>query len=635
MAAVFRFPPSSASSGDGSPIKPSAQQQTNTAMDTAFEMMNVKGNNQGLVITVQEAPRAAATHVMPSVIIEPPSPLTGSVTPPAGTPSARSTTERISPPPTVPAPPIIAQRIRPPKRALTIVTGHSPSPLRMSTYPNPSTTRPTSPEQSSTIQHWNRSSPTLVRKSSLGSTGTHSPVMRSMFPRYNPIVPLARQNYAPTTEPAMGSAAWQAGPSDQQAQSPTSYSSPESPLIPARSNWSNTRLGSGGMKRSPLRVSETPPPNLSTPEELLDMWSIANGQGSLEAAEIYTLGLLCDDLVPEQESLSFTSTARTMYNLHATSSALTITRTHPMTPSPPTTITTTTIFTPTSTSPLTASIFPKLAEIMAIEQATSIAQSHHLDDHDASDLRAEALRRTRAAEAANLLWDSDSARYYLIHPTLNDGEPTTFPFDIDAALSNIRLLASNTPGAPVLLSLSLETNTLIIHTQAITAPDALYVLDTLLAATLTLLLHLHRTTVSAPLPIIPSPAPTFHFAPPPTTAFPTFKTKSKSLRSKPRSTSSRAHTPSHTLFESQILSPSQTLDVEKGMTIAPELHHSTGVDLSRFQAYDLHDPELSTATRGALRVLYWLFGCMVWMLGVCVGVLAAGIVAVGGCIRRV
>jgi len=66
---------------------------------------------------------------------------------------------------------------------------------------------------------------------------------------------------------------------------------------------------------------------------------------------------------------------------------------------------------------------------------------------------------------------------------------------------------------------------------------------------------------------------------------------------------------------------------------APELRGDrTGLDLSRFQAYDLEDPRLGAGTRAMLRVVYWLFGCLVWILGVGVGCLAELIVVLGnGC----
>jgi hypothetical protein len=42
---------------------------------------------------------------------------------------------------------------------------------------------------------------------------------------------------------------------------------------------------------SPLRIAEEPPPDLSSAEDLLDLWSVANGHLSHEAKDSYDLGL--------------------------------------------------------------------------------------------------------------------------------------------------------------------------------------------------------------------------------------------------------------------------------------------------------------------------------------------------------
>ena len=61
---------------------------------------------------------------------------------------------------------------------------------------------------------------------------------------------------------------------------------------------------------------------------------------------------------------------------------------------------------------------------------------------------------------------------------------------------------------------------------------------------------------------------------------------------------------------------------------------TNGVDLSKFQSYDLDDERLPAVTRGVLRIIYWLFGCLVWVLGVVVGVLAATVVGVGSLMKK-
>ncbi|MCJ1410245.1 hypothetical protein MMC19_004330 [Ptychographa xylographoides] len=667
MATVFQFPP---------PVPPGNavaghQGAANKAVETSFEMMRLKGDTRGVVITIEETPRSTSTQDPPAVRIHPPSPA-GNFPPPPPMKIQNTAVEQIPSPARV----LVADSIRP------------SSPLRMSTVPEPSTTRPSTPVQNSSSLQSYKSSPVLVRHGSVGSTGTHSPVMRSMFPRFAPDVPLENQNYAPSADHATRSVSRQNGVAARPTYTPSIYGSPpSSPPAPAKSTWRNTRVLPGTMGQSLLHMSELPPPNLSAPGELLDMWEIANGEGSHDATNTYILGLRCDDLSPKQEVISFTSSTTNLYTLHAMSNALTITRTHPITPTPTITISTTTITIPSAESPLIANILPKSAELLALDHASSIAISHNLDRQDGEDLQAEALLRIRDTEAANLLWDSDSSRYYIIHPTLNDGEPMTFPFAIDEVASTISLLSANTlprsavsagpvPAAPPLLSLSLATNTLTVHTQAIAPLQSPYALDTFLAAVLTLLLHLHRTAAAVtanPAALASVQGIDLNFAPPPTSALaPSASRKSlrsaskaRSSRSRPESTISmsmgmgrslsRAQTPSlstlrpqrHNTELSQL--SNSTLaepDLEMGFLgskgsrkglskkgTAVELQ-TNGVDLSKFQSYDLDDERLPAVTRGVLRIIYWLFGCLVWVLGVVVGVLAATVVGVGSLMKK-
>lgn len=134
----------------------------------------------------------------------------------------------------------------------------------------------------------NTSSPNPVRSNDIGSAGAHSPVMRSMFPRYDPRIPLAKQHYYPDHEIHQE-------PADSKPKLPwlsassASVLSPSPPKVNTRSPTAISNRKSGvpvdGSKNSEFS------PAISTPEELLDLWSVANGQGSQEAAETYTLRL--------------------------------------------------------------------------------------------------------------------------------------------------------------------------------------------------------------------------------------------------------------------------------------------------------------------------------------------------------
>lgn len=153
--------------------------------------------------------------------------------------------------------------------------------------PPPPRSRPASPRST-------KSSPTLVRNGSIASTATHSPVMRSMFPRYDPSVPLTHQQYYPNLESRPNMPNRMSDADNSSSYSPSLYSQMGS-MSPkfAKQDMDSPRTLNGSRASSPFQVSEGPThaPKLSNPEELLDLWSIANGQGSQEALDIYTLSL--------------------------------------------------------------------------------------------------------------------------------------------------------------------------------------------------------------------------------------------------------------------------------------------------------------------------------------------------------
>ena len=153
--------------------------------------------------------------------------------------------------------------------------------------PPPPRSRPASPRSTS-------SSPTLVRHGSIASTATHSPVMRSMFPRYDPSVPLTHQKYHPNPEsrPIMPHRITDASNSPSYSPSLYSQMGNMSPKF-AKPDVGTPRTLGGRRSTSPFLAPQgsTHASNFSTPEELLDLWSIANGQGSEEALDTYTLSL--------------------------------------------------------------------------------------------------------------------------------------------------------------------------------------------------------------------------------------------------------------------------------------------------------------------------------------------------------
>ncbi len=260
---------------------------------------------------------------------------------------------------------------------------------------------------------------------------------------------------------------------------------------------------------------------------------------------------------------------------------------------------------------------------MALDQSSSIAVAHKLTRQASTELQAEALARAVENEASSLLYDTDSNAYYLIHPTLSANQtPTTFPISITPSASSpstISILAPDKDNATPLLALSLPSLTLTLDTAPITALPSLYTLDTLLSALLTLLLHLHRSSPPSE-DILPT---TPFYPPPPTTlSHPSLRLN----RSKTKSSTKPRAFPS--IFPSKS-SKSTTLALYNSPPTTTDTDTTDSNTIKFHPLIPPTDPTLTPAQRTVLRTLYWSFGLLVWIQGVVVNLLAAGVVGVG------
>ncbi|MCJ1462196.1 hypothetical protein MMC07_000796 [Pseudocyphellaria aurata] len=504
------------------------------------------------------------------------------------------------------------------------------------------------------------SSPTPVRSNSIGSASAPSPVMRSIFPRYDPNLSLAKQHYYPTRD-------IHRGPTGTTLQKPRPFSSAgfpsrvETPSSnPTQIDTRSPGMKPDGQKGVPVPVSEISElaPATSTPEELLDLWSVANGQGSQEAADKYTLKLSCPELELNQEIISFTSSSsQTLYKLEADENSLAISRSHPINPTTRICISAPKISKITPNNPLIATVFPKLAELMAIDQSSSIAVDHRLDRQASDGLQAEALERAHQREASTLFWDTDSEKYYLIHPTLSS-ERKSATFTIQSTLEEIKIFAPIEPPIPV-LALSFSSLTITIHTQLLAQLPSLYILDTLLSALLILLLHVHRTSAS-PSPLAAA-APTIspHYPPPPPfISHHSQANQSEPIKKRPWSVLSllrisrkrpKSRSKAKTNLDDEESAPAGSCNVSasasptaatanKPNTVRRESGKLNDPDLPtpavEFETLDPTDEKLPRSTRAILKLLSWAFGLMVWALGVGFKVLAAIVVGMGKCVAR-
>lgn len=533
---------------------------------------------------------------------------------------------------------------------------HKPSTPPNRLPPPLSVSVPPAAEKSPPRSH--TSSPILVRSNSIGSAAGDSPVMRSMFPRYDPKIPLAKQHYYPNHEihrmPADAKLKV-ARPSAWSVSVPTQVDT----LSPSPVHDS---------KNSELALA------ISTPEELLDLWSVANGQGSQEAAETYTLKLswyastvkrsklklmkFSPELERNNEIISFTSsTSQTLYRLEADENSLAISRSHPVKSTTKIRICAPTISEITPNNPLITTVFPNLAELMALDQSSSIAVDHRLDRQASDDLQAEALDRAHQREASTLFWDTDSEKYYLIHPTLFDTNSATFT--IESNEEEVKIFAPIEPPIPV-ITLSFSSLTVTVHAHLLAQLPSLYILDTLLSTLLILLLHVHRTSPSSSPLVAASPSISPSYPPPPPLislsspqAQPLESSQKRpwcvlSLLKVPRK-KTRPRSKAKTIPEDEESAPAGLFPAPT--SVSPNVVTVTNPTMVKSKSWKLKihnlptprttfeplcpaDEKLPRTTRAVLKMLSWAFGLLVWALGVGFRVLAAVVVGLGKCVAR-
>ena len=251
-----------------------------SAKEPDFEMVKMSDSTQGIIIAIQETPTSnheettseeprfaspsPEQHNLPSIVLSAPSK--------AQVPNKQSPSSTTRP------------RTPSPSQKQMQTTSRSSSPVHSS----PSRTRAPSPLQLEGSPRSQASSPTLVRKGSNASTrtATHSPVMRSMFPRYDPSVSLGRQQYYPSAQSGRVSSEVPEHMSSSSlcSQQNRQNGRPLAPtlVIPASS-------GTAPILQEVINGPATV--TFSAPDELTQLWDIANGQGRDGANDAFKVEL--------------------------------------------------------------------------------------------------------------------------------------------------------------------------------------------------------------------------------------------------------------------------------------------------------------------------------------------------------
>lgn len=284
-AALSLFP-SASLKGDRPSQKGALRYVNRSTKEPDFEMVKMLGNARGIIIAVEETPVLALSKSVPVDDEDPQSTKEQAAIPfisLSSSPQTRRADGSISPQSHAQLPsPVLTQVCVPIEKNSRPI---SPTAVRLPD--SPTRCRAPSPLQHEGSPKSHTSSPTLVRKGSNASTrtATHSPIMRSMFPRYDLNASLAQQRYHP-----------QGGRITQNQARNTSI-----PNVYSRQGRKGNRLTlpvleipsqSSGLV--PILQQNASMPSsfaLSTPEELLPLWSIANGQAASVTKDTYIIEL--------------------------------------------------------------------------------------------------------------------------------------------------------------------------------------------------------------------------------------------------------------------------------------------------------------------------------------------------------
>jgi hypothetical protein len=316
---------------------------------------------------------------------------------------------------------------------------------------------------------------------------TAPPAMRSMFPTYNPDLPLDQQNYGPI----------QMNPSMPRA------------VVSRQSYFEDPEAASERppVRSPPFRVPtrpQNPPviPAISTTEQLQDLWKVTNGwQASGSEGRVYCLKLTQQKDAPVY---TLSSDSQPFYNLRldptSASAYVSLSRHDPSK----------VYKAPKSTSGSPGSIFNgvlsgnnRASDNKHWQEALTTTLEEESRKHSPNDGLAALLMPCAATkivldraddpvtvaaaerECARLVWDDDSASYYLVHPAL--ATPFCVTVENCAAWSRVEYTLEHHESPQHLAKLTRDgtgTGWLEIDTGVASKIESFYIVDVAVTALL-------------------------------------------------------------------------------------------------------------------------------------------------------
>ncbi|KAJ5645008.1 hypothetical protein N7507_011019 [Penicillium longicatenatum] len=272
-----------------------------------------------------------------------------------------------------------------------------------------------------------------------------SPVpMRSMFPQFDPKIPLNQQNYH-LQMPASAPDSKAKPPRPKLTLSPTSEI--DQALGPKTVPASVLNFPTGVLDPEEFRFSSS--------QELDMLWEAANGQRPQNLCGSFHLRLTKNG----PATFVFGNSEQPFYTLQTYSNdELAISRSAPSNPDNDVPIMTLSLENRSRrehpNDGLVALLFSRLAAILAIEQADEVSKQHQLSGSEATEVERNALKRAAAQESCRLSWNRNLRLYELRHPSLSKRHPPALvgaagiPLSpVEAQSSGILYITVSTPSS--------------------------------------------------------------------------------------------------------------------------------------------------------------------------------------------
>ncbi|KAJ5174620.1 uncharacterized protein N7482_000497 [Penicillium canariense] len=264
------------------------------------------------------------------------------------------------------------------------------------------------------------------------SQSSVSPIpMRSMFPRFDPKLPLDKQN----NQPQLPITSQQSKRSRRPHLTLTTSSEIDHVLGP--------KTVPASVLNFPNGVSESEEIRYSSPHELAMLWEAANGQRPQNLAATYNLRMTRTG----PASFTFGNSQQAFYTLQTyENDEISISRGAPYKPNGDVPIMTLSLEDRGRREHpydgLVALLFSRLAAMLAIEQADEISKLHQLAPSEAAEVENNALRRAAGQESCRLSWNRNARLYELRHPLLSKRQPPALVGAEGIPLSPVRSQSS-------------------------------------------------------------------------------------------------------------------------------------------------------------------------------------------------